>query len=347
MPHSVLIIGANRVEALESSYARAFTQLGWDVHCWQPMDALYRVARGYQFGRLFSTFVHVEPWARKANLELLKEVDELRPSLILVIGTSGVRAGTLAQINVRVPGAIIYCIYPDSPHNLDCDRIHCLKFFNRVMTSSPAWTGAFKKLGAERVFYLPFAADPSLYSPTDRQSAGAKSVTHDIAFIGTWRPEREQFLERLVNFDLIIWGSDYWRHRTRPGSPLRSRWGGRPITGVEFAQVCAESKILLNIMDPLTWPGPNMRTFEQPACRAFSLVTRTPAVLDLFHEGETIACFDSAEEACEKISFYLEHEEERLRIMGASYRFVTQGGHTYLDRAQQIIDWFTEDASNR
>ena len=293
-------------------------------------------------GRFFSVFVHVEPWLRKANLELLRLADELRPDLILVIGTEGVRAGTLAQVRVRVPESLIYSVYPDSPHNLDSDRIHCLPFFDRATASSPAWVDAFSRLGAKNVAYQPFAADPYLHSPA-RPDTSRPEFSHDIAFIGTWRPEREAFLEHLADLDLCIWGSRYWAARCRPGSPLPKKWGGRSITGEEFSRVCGASRILLNVMDPATWPGPNMRTFEQPACRAFSLVTRTPALLEHFTEGETIVSFDSVEEARDKIRFYLSHESERQRIADASYRLVIEGGHTYVDRARRLCEWVAED----
>lgn len=342
MARSVLIIGYNAGWNLESSYARAFQKLDWAVHFWEPMQALYRVAKGNRLGRLFSTFVHVEPWVRKSNLELLKLVDGLRPDLVLVIGTSGLRGGTLAQIKVCVPGSLIYCVYPDTPHNLDADRIHCLPFFDRVTASSPAWVNAFQRLGAARVHYLPFAADPDLHYPVPPESA-AKALRHDVVFIGNWRHERELFLEQLVDFDLCLWGENYWKRRTRPGSPLPAHWGGRPLTGAEFAQACAASKILLNFMDPATWPGPNMRSFEQPACRAFVLVNRTPALTELFTEGETIECFASVAEAREKIGYYLAHEEARQRIANAAYSFVLEGGHTYADRARQLISWAEED----
>lgn len=342
MGRSLLIVGHNEGWNLEGSYARAFEALGWSVHFWGPMSALHRVAKGYRVGRLFSTFVHVEPWLRKSNLELLKFVDTLRPDLVLVIGTTGIRGGTLAQIKVRVPDSLVYCIYPDSPHNLDADRIHCLPFFDRVMTSSPAWVNAFERFGAVRVHYLPFAADPELHYPVAAPSADS-SLAHDIVFIGNWRYEREVFLEQFADFDLCVWGENYWKHRTRPGSPLRARWGGRPLTGVDAARVCTASKILLNFMDAATWPGPNMRSFEQPACRAFVLVNRTPALIELFKEGKTIECFDSVEEARSKSSYYLAHDSARQRIADAGYRFIIEGGHTYVDRARQLLNWAEKD----
>lgn len=344
MLNSVLIVGSTSELWLESSYARAFADLGATVHRWDPRTALAEHSRGGKLGRLFSVFVHVEPWIRKANLELLRLADELRPDLILVIGTEGLRAGTLAQVRVRAPRSLVYCVYPDSPHNLDTDRIHCLPFFDRVATSSPAWIDAFERLGGKSVQWLPFAADPHLHSPAPVDSAKSE-LAHDVVFIGTWRPEREAMLEQLADLDLRIWGGKYWGNRCRPGSPLPKRWGRRSITGSEFAQVCGASRVLLNVMDPATWPGPNMRTFEQPACGAFSLVSRTPAVTELFTEDENIVCFDTVDEAREKVRYYLAHETERQRIAEASYRFVIEGGHTYVDRARSLAAWASEDAS--
>ncbi|HET6262413.1 MAG TPA: glycosyltransferase, partial [Chloroflexia bacterium] len=266
-----------------------------------------------------------------------------RPDLILVIASGGVRGGTLAQVKALLPDTRIYCVYPDSPHNLDADRIHCLPFFDRVTASSPAWTKAFRALGARSVEYLPFAADTELHRPAALRPG--PPFGHDLAFIGTWRPERESRLERLADFDLCVWGGKYWATRTAASSAVRSRWGGREIVGEEFAQVCGASKILLNIMDPVTWPGPNMRTFEQPACRAFSLVSRSSAVLEFFKEGTDIECFDSVEEARDKIRYYLGHESERLKIADAGFKLVTEGGHTYADRARQIMIWAVEDGA--
>lgn len=342
MPETVLIIGRNAGWNLESSYARAFERLGCVVRFWDPQQSLHRVARGFRIGQLFSTYVQVEPWLRKANLDLLRLTVELKPKFVLVIGTEGVRAGTLGQLRTQLPTTIIYCLFPDTPHNLVPDRIQCLPMFDRVFTISPGWIDTFQRLGATLVHYLPLAADPELHRPvkaSDRQLSSG----HDVAFVGNWRREREALLEQLVDFDLRIWGSDYWKRKMRRGSKLAARWEGRPLFGDDFARACANNRILLNIIDGVGWPGPNMRTFEQPACGAFSLVTRTPAVVELFKEGENIECFDSVAEARDKIQFYLTNEPSRLRIADEAYTFVVQGGHTYLDRAKELLRWVKED----
>ena len=89
-----------------------------------------------------------------------------------------------------------------------------------------------------------------------------------------------------------------------------------------------------------------MRTFEQAACGAFALSTRTPALLEIFTEGKNVECFDGVEEARDKIRYYLSHESERLRIANAALKLVVEEGHTYLDRADQIVGWTQEDRIN-
>jgi Glycosyl transferases group 1/DUF based on E. rectale Gene description (DUF3880) len=337
----LLIVGEDNGWNLESSYVRAFKTLGWTVECWNPARALKKVARGRFAGELFSRFVNVEPWLRKANLELLHLCDKLRPDLLLVIATEGVRAGTLGQLSAQCPNTLIYCLFPDTPHNLVPDRIQSLPLFHRVISVSTGWLDVFARLGAQRVSNLPLAADTALHSPVNGN--GASQAAHDLAFVGNWRAEREDFLEQLVDFDLQIWGSEYWKRNTKRDSKLRNRWGGRQLVAAEFAQACSENRIMLNIIDGVGWPGPNMRTFEQPACRAFSLVTRTPAILELFDEGKNIECFGSVAEARDKICFYLAHEDARTRIVEAGYRHVVSGGHTYVDRARTLIQWIGED----
>jgi spore maturation protein CgeB len=341
-PGTLLIVGSTHMGSLTSSYLRAFRRLGWNVHVWDPAQALRKVVRGGRAGHLVMTFLGVEPWLIKANVSLIQQAVRLRPTLILVVALSYVRFGTVEQIRACMPNTPIYGLFPDSPHRLTTNAVQCVPALDRLATSSSAWVAAFQRLGIERVQYLPFAADTDLHYPVP-QSSQRSPFARDVLFVGNWRDERETILEQLIDFDLGIWGTPYWHSKTRRGSPLRRHWGGKPLIGQDFAQACADAKIMLNIHDAATLPGPNMRSFEQPACRAFSLVDRTPAILDIFTEDTNIVCFDTVAEAREKIQYYANHESARQRIAQASYELVVSQGHTYLDRAQQIIAWARED----
>ncbi len=341
MPDRVLIVGALAAESLETSYARAFDHLGWAVDRWDPVSNVGSRARGLLAGRIFARFVRVEPWVRKANADLLRLVAASGPSLILVIGTEGVRPGSLGQIRARHPRVPVYCLYPDSPHSLDADRILCLPLFTRVTVSSPDWVATMTRLGGREVGYLPFAADTLYHVPTGEQGR----ADQNLGFIGTWRPEREQVLEALADLGLHIWGGGYWRWRTRSGSTLRRCWVGGPAIGQGFVEACAQTRIMLNILDVTSWPGPNMRAFELAACGAFALTERTTPFTEIFPEGTASACFSSVAEARDKARFYLANGGARVKIGQAAHRIATEAGHTYLNRAEQIVRWVAEDAS--
>lgn len=331
----IVIVGAleNRTEALESCYARAFSAIGHEVFRWDPVLALARQSRAGRLGKVFSQFVHVEAWLRKSNLELLALVTRLKPQLLLVIGTNGVRAGTLGQVRVQSPQTKLFCLYPDSPHNLDADRILCLPMFDHILVSSPGWIEPFQRLGGKQVDYLPFAADTVIHKPVVSET----KEPYQIAFVGTWRLERELFLEQFCDLDLAVWGSSYWRSRTKAGSPLKHKWVGKSLAYEDFPQACSNTKIMINLIDGHTWPGPNMRCFELAGCGAFQLVTRTPTVSEIFSEGTNIECFETIEEARSKIDHYLRNDEGRMRIAQAGRQLILDRNHTYTSRAESII----------
>jgi hypothetical protein len=339
---TALVVGAARPQSLETSYARALATLGWTIERWDPRAALRRAVRGGRLGATLATFVHVEPWVRKANVELLQAVDRLRPRLLLVVATSGVRAGTLAQCRIVSPATRIYMIYPDSPHGMDADRIECLRVCDRVAASTRPWAQAFLALGAKRTHFLPFAADTQLH---DASRAPANATREwEVGFVGTWRPEREAVLEGFGDFRLAIWGGKYWSSRTKRGGAVRGRWRGGELVGEEMVRACAQTGVMLNILDPITWPGPNMRSFELPACRAFVLSQRSPEILEFFREGEEIECFGSIDEARDKARHYLANEAARERIAARGHERVVKGGETYLERAKTVLGWLAEDA---
>jgi spore maturation protein CgeB len=234
-------------------------------------------------------------------------------------------------------------IFPDSPHSLDADRIACLPLCDRVVVSAPDWKRPLEALGAADVSYLPFAADTQLYPLPTNARPPAAAPEWELGFVGTWRPEREALLEGLAEFRVRVWGGPYWRSRTQPGSLARKQWAGEELVGSGIVDVSGRTPIMLNILDAITWPGPNMRSFELPACKAFVLSTRSPAILDIFDEGRTIECFDSAAEAADKARFYLSKPDARARIAAAAYEHVVAGGHTYVDRARTILAWESRD----
>lgn len=337
MTQRVLVVSKGTPQALGGSFARAFEQSGWQVFAFHHNVALEKHSRGGTVGRVLARSVQVEPWVKKVNHDLFRYACEVEPDIILIVKGTILCPGSLAQIKINT-GAMIVNVFPDTLHNLDGYVVASLPLYDRFFACSKAAIPYLKALGCQAPSYLPLAADTTVHYPVQLNSEEKSVYGADVSFIGGWRLEREQILETLCDFDLAVWGPDYWRTRTKRRSRLRQKWRGRAVCGHELAKACCASKIVLNLIDPLNWPGHNMRLFETPACKAFALVTRTPEVSELFSEGQDIACFSSVIELHERIAYYLEHEEERQAIAEAGYHHVVEGGHTYVDRVKQILE---------
>jgi spore maturation protein CgeB len=342
MSKSILFVASGSWDAgLMASYRRAFVALGHRVVDFDLEAKRLEAGRGPDLVRRavyrFMGYVDVPSINARANRTLVTAAMELKPDVIIVSCNEPVRAGTLAQLRIGVPSARLVNIYPDTLFNMSESLIACLPLYDLFATHTEAGVDVLRRLSCPAPFYLPLAADTKLHHPQALSPADVREYGCDVVYVGNWRTDHERLLDALEGFDLAIWGSMQWL-RASPGSFARSRFRGRPLlTGPDYAKAHCAAKVALNPIDPTNFPGHNMRTFELPACRVFSLVTRTPEVQRLFEEGKNIACFEGVDELKEKIRYYLAHPAEREQIAAAAYTHVVEGGHTYLDRARALF----------
>lgn len=339
MSRTVLLVGIADIEVgLTASYKRAFEALGFRVVPFNLDAARADVA---PFGRLGQRLMgHLDFFAlnAKANRRLVRKASEVKPDLVIIICTAFVRAATLLQIKLSLPRAKVVNIFPDTLFNLHDYVLESFPLYDLFCIHTRAGVPHLRRMGCENAFYLPLAADPFLHHPTELSPSDRETFGCDLVYVGNWRPEHEELFSALEGFDLAIWGSSYWGRNTRKGGWVRSRWRGRELsTGLDYAKAHLVAKAGLNPIDPLNFPSHNQRVFELPACGAFSLVSRTDEVGELFKEDETVVCFEGAEELLDKVRYYLSHDPARERIARRAYEHVVHGGHTYVDRARTIL----------
>ena len=236
----------------------------------------------------------------------------------------------------------IFCFSGDNP--LDKKRFNDSNSWIRksipIYDAYFIWTQSLvKKLkdaGAKKAFYLPVGYDPTLHYPVKCDFRDKKKYSSDVAFIGTWDEDREDWLNELAKYDLKIWGNSWGRGNHE----LQKKWTKIEAVGEEFSKICACSKIIINFVRKPEIPSHNMRNFEIPASKGFQLCNRTGEVLNFLEEGKDIACFDSKKEMKEKINFYLKNPKERKKIIENSYKKIKN--HTYLDRVKNILNIYNE-----
>jgi len=347
MRSKVLLVGGYAWEAgLTASYKRAFEASGCEVLTFS-VEALRNAATPLgRLGRRFAAHVDVPSITMKANRPLVTLAMDARPDVMVVMCTEAVLPSSLAQIKLFTPATKVVNVFPDTMFNLREHVLAALPLYDAFFTHTRAALEPLRKLGCRRPVYLPLAGDPFLHSPVSLDASDRATFGCDLVYVGHWRPEHEQLFEHLQGYDLKIWGSDHWMRRTNPKGWVRTRWQGRPLLDArEFTKAHLGAKIGLNPVDPMNFPAHNQRAFELPTMSAFSLVSRTSELTDLFKENVEIACFDGPEELLSKIRHYLGAHEERERIAQRAHALIHRGGHTYRDRVEAIFRALGEEGA--
>ena len=333
-----LLVGEFGYGTLGLSYFNALKKLGCDIFQFDLMEeykTLNPLVRNKYAARVLGNLLY-----KKVNERLLDIVSLYKPEIVFIIKGALIFPDTLRKIKEKI-NPLILNFNPDNPFNINRGASN-----NLIRKSIPIYDCYFtwgkflipelKKVGAKQVEYLPFAYDQKLHYPLTISEEEKNIYGSDVAFIGSWDKEREEWLQNLSDYDLAIWGNAWGK--LKHGSQLKKKWKGREVVGEDFSKVCNASKIVLNLIRKQNGNAHNMRTFEVPACQGFMLTTRTEEQCRLFTEDREIACFGTPEELKMKIDYYLSQDELRSNISSNAYKKVK--AHTYFERAKQILEFF-------
>lgn len=192
-------------------------------------------------------------------------------------------------------------------------RLTYARYFDHVFVAQPDYLHHFEQLPHGSAHWLPLACDRDVH-----YLAGQERV-HDVCFVGKLgypNTERRATLEHVLT---RFKANDY----------------GRYYTPREMGKVYSRSKIVFNksINGDL-----NMRFFEGLAAGALLVTDRIANGLDrLGQDGMHFVTYTSAEDAVDKIRYYLSHDAEREAIAAEGQRHVF-AHHTYGHRLATILD---------
>jgi len=316
-------------------------QPGWDVtdFCDKEYVPLRWKRRWLKaLGRFIRPFA-----AREFNELILTTARQQPPDLFLVFKGTYLFGATLRELQRM--GAKTYCVYPDVSFRVHGPYIpDALSCYDWVFTTKPFGIKDMREqLGVTRSSVIQHAADPDVHRPTTLSEAEEDTFACDASFIGTWSPKKAQLLshvmQQLPDVRLRIWGSQW--ERERDNDMLRNAIMGHPAYGVDYAKALGASKINIAILSEArigasSGDTTTSRTFHIPASGGFMLHERTDELLSLFEEGKHAACFADAAELAGKISYYLDHEDERKRIAAAGLREAAEK-HTWDQRIEVVL----------
>ncbi len=229
----------------------------------------------------------------------------------------------------------------DPPH-FD-DFLGAAREFDFVFTSDADCVPRYRKaLGHDRIYVLPFAAQPRLHNPS-RERAWPK---YPLCFAGSWvpqrYPERSARLGHLLNpavphglhiFDRNLTRPEYGLEHSFPDRYRDAVKGTLSYDAMLTAYRCYDVMLNVNSISE----SPTMfarRVFESLACATPVISSESVGMSRML--GEHVRVARSKEETTSHLQELLGDEDARIREGHLAYRYVHEN-HTYRHRINEVF----------
>ncbi len=270
-----------------------------------------------------------------------------RPDLVLVMnGLHVFPENHLEDIaTIRGMGIKTAVWFVDDPYFTE-DTASMCTCYDLVFTHELACVPFYLGLGAAKVHYLPLAVNTGMFRP---QRPGPGHL-YDICFIGNAFWNRVALFDEMAPFledKKVLIAGGFWERVTQT-----EKLGGLLHMGFiapeETVNYYNGAKIVLNIHRPdeygqdnrnshrIKAKSINPRTYEISACGTLQITDLREDTHSHYRPGYDIETFGSVRELQDKISYYLEHEEERLEMAWRGL-WTTRKEHSFVSRMKSLL----------
>ncbi|WP_412761506.1 DUF3880 domain-containing protein [Paenibacillus chibensis] len=271
-----------------------------------------------------------------------------RPDLVLVMNGLHIFPGNHLEDIAKIRGMGIRTAvwFVDDPYFTEDTAPMCTAY-DVVLTHELACVPFYRGLGAANVHYLPLAVNTDMFKP---QHPGPGHV-YDICFIGNAFWNRVSLFDEMAPFledKKVLIAGGFWERLTRTDKLGRSLHMGF-IPPEETVNYYNGAKIVLNIHRPdeygqdnrnshrIKAKSINPRTYEISACGTLQITDLREDSLSHYRPGYDIETFGSVQELKDKISYYLQHEEQRLEMAWRGL-WTTRMEHSFMSRMKSLLE---------
>ena len=246
----------------------------------------------------------------------------------------------LEYVKYKRPKCLVVGYSPDdmyARHNQSPQFLEHLSFYDIFFTTKSYNVNELSLLGCRKVVFVNNAFDPNTHKPMILTEKERKLYGGAVGFIGSYERDRAKSMYKLAKngINVRIWGQGWQRCLYRNSNLILEK---RPLWSSEYSKAICSFDINLCFLRKINRDLQTTRSVEIPACGAFMLAERTSEHLMLFEEGKEAEYFSSDEELIEKVKYYLNHPEERIRIAIAGRERCLKSGYSYYDRMKEMIN---------
>lgn len=294
----------------------------------------------------------------KMNDKLLKKVLDIKPDLcFFFLFTDEISLETIKKISQQTK---TFNWFADDHWRFHNFSKHLAPLFTYVSTTDSQTLDKYHTYHIANVIKTQWACNHFLYKP---HSDIYKKIDYkyDISFVGQSHGIRKKFISHLIKMGLSV-------------NCFGSGWSNGKISQDNMIDVFCHSKINLNLTEasktsmvknifkivisyknnkyrlnkPYTWldnvrsylRSPNTqikgRNFEVPGSGGLLCTQDADNLSEYYIDGKEVLVFKNTKDMIDKITYYLHHEDERIKIVQAGYER-TLDEHTYEKRFQKIF----------
>jgi len=194
------------------------------------------------------------------------------------------------------------------------------------------------KMGAIDVLRVYMSSDEVIHAPRKLSPGDRAKWQSEVAFIGTWMPERGPFMAYLIEhgIPLTIWG-DRWS-KADEWPVLRSHWRGPGLYDDDsYAMAVQCAKVCIGMLSKGNRDLCTQRSFEIPHLGGVLCAERTPEHLALYEEDVQAVFWNDAGECVEQCKRLLSDEPWRNQVARSGQLRSVRNGTTNEAIVTQIL----------
>jgi spore maturation protein CgeB len=233
---------------------------------------------------------------------------------------------------------------PLSAYDRDIPYVHA---YDHVLYHSPAYSrdlGMAEKLaysGARRADFWPLALFDAVFDPAqDEATLFSRERDIDVIFIGALHPNKMPLLAKVKKAfgrRCVLHGLTSLKKNVYFNLRYGSTCWVRPIPFEQYVPLYQRAKIGFNVHNRGIYTVGSYRLFDLPGNGVMQISDGGEYLGSFFEIGKEIEGYATADELVDKIRYYLQHDDERLRI--------ARHGHARVMRDHRIQSRLAEAAS--
>lgn len=242
--------------------------------------------------------------------------------------------------------------YPDN--NFDHKKLNNnhLNQYDIFITTKSYHEGNILPGYNKKIYFVPHGYSTLTHRPRQKHVSD-DSFLYDVGYIGNPNDYKFRWMlsiaEKFPHRSILLSGTNWERYTS--GTALERAHCPGALIGDLYARAIESCRINISVhygpVGPEGWADQvSTRSFEIPACGGFMLHIDNEEVRSLYEPGKEIDVFSTPEELNEKIAFYLDHPEERMRIADAGYKRAVPA-YSYDARAAEIVEIIRRDMAEQ